>query len=122
MQKIMIAKKYMENLYIQDHSVTKRLRVKNGKKKSNSDLKNKDIEKIHKAKRITRKTAQEESNKDKGNRLEEQIYEVLTKIEQVTVKKQDGYFSKDKERYISTGDGGVNMITVMKEEIKLYID
>lgn len=79
----------------------------------------KDINKTISGK-ITKKP-DDKTNKQKGNELEVQVYEALTRIGQVTVRYQDGHYDTDKDKYIPTGDGGVDLITITKEGVKIYV-
>jgi restriction endonuclease Mrr len=92
--------------------------VKRGRPPSNLNSESKSIHQVTVG-RVTKRIT--ESNKDKGDRLETQAYEALTQIGQVTVRTRDGHYDKNKEKYVPTGDGGIDLITITKGGLKIYV-
>ena len=60
------------------------------------------------------------TNKQKGNQLEVRTYNVLRRMGHVVVRTQDGHFDSDINKYVGTGDTGIDMI-VTTGKVILYV-
>jgi predicted helicase len=83
--------------------------------------KKKDITKDTLNKTQDKRITKEKTNRQKGQELEVRAYNELRKFGIVTVRTSDGHFDQDIEKYVGTGDGGVDMISVTEEGITLYV-
>jgi len=90
-------------------------------KTKRSKTTNTETNKIKKGRIAKKTTEQKRTPRQIGRELEIRTYTALRKIGVVTIQTSDGYFDTDINKYVGTGDRGIDMIAVTETGETLYV-